>query len=129
MRDHAALLRFLEERRTMPFSWGSSANDCASFAARAVLAQTGIDPLGDLVWATEDEADALIDNLGGQHTAVSARLREITPAHAKRGDVAGVEQGNRFGLMIVETATVVGPGIKSIVRRPRSAVRFAWSAD
>ena len=40
--DKAALLaRFIEERRRMPFTWGS--NDCCLFAADWVLAATGRD--------------------------------------------------------------------------------------
>lgn len=125
-RDHAALVRFLAERAAEPFVWGRRANDCAAFAGGAVLAQTGRDPLKGLHWGSKSSALKLIGKLGGLEQAVSARLRRIEPAHAHRGDVAGVIENGELLLMVVEGAMLVGPGNR---RATRSVMSLAWSAD
>jgi hypothetical protein len=40
-RDIEALLAFIEERLTVPHAWGRNGNDCMSFVAGAIDAQTG----------------------------------------------------------------------------------------
>lgn len=129
-RDLEALLGFLAERAAMPFRWGRRRNDCVSFAANAVQAQTGRDPLEGLDWATQAEARALLRELGGLEAAIDARLTRIAPAMACRGDVAGVID-RRLGrrLMIVEGATLAGPGKGGVVRLPRREMITAWSID
>lgn len=128
VRDYEAFLRFLAERQRMPFAWGSAANDCVSFMVGAIIAQTGINPIPDLKWSTEAEADGVIESLGGLETAMSARLTPIAPAFAQRGDVAGVMSGNVLGVMIVEGANLVGPAVTGCRRRDRSDMILAWSA-
>jgi len=126
IRDYGNLAAYLAGREAMPFAWGSRANDCISYGAGAIVAQIGIDPLGDLAWNTEAEADALIETLGGLPAALSARLTEVAPALAQRGDIAGVMQGNRLGIMVVEGMTLVGPGPRRAMRRPRKDMVQAW---
>jgi hypothetical protein len=128
VRDFDALLKFIEARAQQPFVWGSAANDCVSYAAAAVLALTGRDTLGDLTWASEDEAFAVLNEVGGLEAAITARLLSISPSMAQRGDVAGVMSGNMLGLTIVEGATLVGPGLRRTHRRPRSDMVAAWRA-
>jgi hypothetical protein len=125
-RDHLALLRFLEERSAMPFEWGR--NDCVSFAARAVRVQTGRRLLGRLRWRSLTGARRNIERLGGLETAIDERLERIAPAEAMRGDIAGVPN-DVFGirLMIVEGASLAGPGTRGVRRLPRSAMVAAWS--
>lgn len=129
-RNHDALFGFLADRADMPFRWGRSRNDCVTFAAKAAKAQTGTNPLGDLRWDSRREGLALLDKLGGLEAAVDAKLRRITPAMAKRGDIAGVPD-DRFGLslMVVEGATLVGPSSHGLKRQPRTAMVTAWSLD
>jgi len=114
----------------MPFAWGRNRNDCVSYAFGAVEAQTRADRLGRLNWAGEASAAAQIKRLGGLEAAVDRLLAPIPPALACRGDVAGVFDA-RFGvsLMVVEGATLVGPGETGEKRLPRSAMIRAWSAD
>lgn len=128
-RDIEALLRFLEQRSAMPFKWGRRRNDCVSFAAAAVRAQTGRNPLGKIRWTTPYGAARVLKAKGGLAKAVSGKLAHIAPAMASRGDVAGVPD-KRFGvrLMIVEGATLAGPGERGIERLPRSAMVMAWDA-
>lgn len=129
MRDHDALLRFIAERADLPFVWGSAANDCGSYAAGAVLAQTGRNPFAGLKWTSEKQLRALLRKLGGLENAMSARLRQVPVAQAHRGDVAAVLSDGELGLMIVEGITLVGPGRRREVRRPRGDMVMAWSAE
>lgn len=127
-RDYPALFALLERRRARRFSWRSQ--DCVRFAAAAVKAQTGRDPLAGLPrWRTRREALAAAEAEGGLEAAVDARLKRIPPALAQRGDIAGVPDP-LFGvrLMVIEGATLVGPGGHGLERQPRSAMVMAWSA-
>lgn len=128
VRDVEALLRFLAERTAMPFAWGPHANDCVSFAAGAIRAQTGRRLLPDRRWSTALGAARVLKEFGGIENAVSNRLAPIAPALARRGDVAGVPDpllGIR--LLIVEGATLAGPGERGLVRLPRRMMTRAWS--
>lgn len=127
-RNLEKLLAFIEARAARPFDWRG--NDCVSFAAGAVRAQTGRRLLGTLRWRTKAHAAQLIADQGGLEAAVDARLTRIPPAQAMRGDVAGVVDP-LFGirLMIVEGATLVGPGARGLKRMPRAAMAMAWSVE
>jgi len=127
-RDLEALIDTIEIRQRAVFRWGS--NDCVRFAARAVRAQTGRNPLADVPrWRSRREAMAITDEMGGLIAALDARFDRVAPAFAKRGDIAGIED-RLFGvrLMIVEGATLVGPGNRGLERLPREAMTMAWSA-
>jgi hypothetical protein len=128
MRNHSALHSFLAEGQSRPFSWG--ANDCVTFAAAAVIAQTGVDHLAEIkAWKSMRGAAGELKRRGGFVEAVSSRLIEIPCAFAKRGDVGLVEGIAFSALMIVEGEMLVGPGVDGLVRVPRAAMKIAWSAD
>lgn len=129
MRDHDALLAALSARATTPFDWRR--NDCVRYAAAAVKAQTGRNPLrGIKRWYSAAGARRVLDSLGGMEAAVSARLTPIAPAAAKRGDIAGVpDDALGLRLMVVEGETLVGPCGRGERREPRRAMTRAWSAD
>lgn len=129
MRDFDALLRFIADRANTPFGW-EQPNDCVSFANKAGQAQTGRSHLGRLRWKSKDGARRVIEREGGIEAAMDKRLRRIAPALAQRGDVAGVPD-TQFGLrlMIVEGATLVGPGSRGLRRSPRGDMVAAWSFD
>ena len=126
-RDVNALLAYLAERATMPHEWGRKANDCMSFPAGAVIAQTGKDPARGLQWKDEKSALKLLKRLGGVEAALDARFERIPPAHAKRGDIAAAPD-ERFGVhpMIVEGVTLCAPGMRGLKRVPRSMMTAAW---
>jgi len=130
MRDLVAFYALLEERGRRPFAWGREATDCVALVLAAIAAQTGRDALPGVIWASEAEAERVIADLGGLEAAMDERLRTIAPAHAQRGDVAGVPDA-RFGvsLMLVEGAALVGPGARGLLRLPRVAMIRAWSVD
>lgn len=127
-RDIAALIALIERRAAIPFGWRNG-RDCASFAARAVKAQTGIDPRGTLRWRSRREAFAVIAAEGGIEAAIDARLTRVPPALAVRGDIAGVADplmGIR--LAVVEGMTIVSPGQHGLERHPRAEMLIAWDA-
>lgn len=129
-RDVEALAGFLAGRGRLPFAWGREENDCVGFVLAGILAMTGHDPLPGVTWTTERGAARVIRRLGGLEAALDARLMPIAPALAARGDVAGVDD-ERFGvsLLLVEGATLVGPGARGCKRLPRAAMTKAWSID
>ncbi|PHY20932.1 hypothetical protein CSW59_06910 [Caulobacter sp. BP25] len=129
VRDYNALVAYIAARMRAPFAWGE--NDCVTFAAGAVKAQTGRDPLGAIAarWTTARGAALVLRRLGGMEAAVSSVLAPIAPAMAARGDVAGwMDPQGRLQLAIVEGSTLVGPGEAGLVRLPRASMVKAWSA-
>jgi hypothetical protein len=128
MRDYRALVQFLAERAEQPFDW--ELNDCVRFSFGAVEAQTGVSHLEGLRWRTEKGAARLLKRGGGMEAMVTQRLRPIPLAMAGRGDIAGVvHEKTGMGLMVVEGATLIGPGPVGSVWLPRNAMIAAWSAD
>lgn len=128
-RDYESLVQYIADRQTTPFEWGSRAVDCVSYWAGAIEAMTGENPLDwepVLSWTTQEEAEAVLDGLGGLDAAVSARMTEIPVTMAQRGDGALV-RGVRC-VMIVEGETLVGPSETGNIRLPRDAAIKAWSA-
>lgn len=127
-RDIDALLAFIASRAGKRFDWRGS-RDCVAFAARAVRAQTGVDPRGDLRWRSRRAARAIVLAEGGLEAAIDRRLARVAPARAQRGDIAAV-RGAEFGiaLMVVEGQTLVGPAHRGVERLPRSAMTMAWDA-
>ena len=128
-RDVAALHAFIDGRRAVPHAWGREANDCVGFVLAAVEAQTGIVVAPEATWADRAEALATIARYGSLEAAFDAHFERVPPALAMRGDIAGVAD-EAFGLhpMIVEGATLVGPGERGNRRVPRKAMTAAWSA-
>lgn len=86
-----ALHALVDLRAAMPFAWGYQ--DCCAFAAAAVEAMTGIDPMADLRgYHSRETAEAILAAQGGLEAAVTARLGEtVSTALARRGDVVLVD--------------------------------------
>lgn len=129
VRNYEALHAYVASHMRTPFAWG--AHDCVLFAAGAVQAQTGQDPLGGYRrrWTSERGAARVLKRLGGMEAAVDGVLPSIPPATAQRGDVAGWRDAKgRLQLAIVEGETLVGPGPYGQLRLPRKAMTRAWSA-
>jgi hypothetical protein len=118
-------MRLLDEERRRPFAWG--ARDCATFAAAAVLAVTGEDPLADLADRYHDEASALrlLRELGGLEAATTARLGPPLDnvRLARRGDVVLFDAG----LGVCEGAWLVCKALEGgTTVRPIAAARQVW---
>jgi hypothetical protein len=126
-RDVNALVAYLAERAHRPHEWGRKANDCMSFPAGAVKAQTGKDPAAGLKWKSHATAMSLLNKLGGIEAVLDARFERVAPALAMRGDIAGVPDPE-FGIhpMIVEGTMLCAPGERGLKRCSRSAMVIAW---
>lgn len=113
------LNEFIEGRRERPFSWG--ANDCALFAADAIVQMTGVD-LAKPWRGYRSERGALtrIQKAGGlREIALAAGLIEKPAGLAQRGDVVLVMQDGRetFGI-VAGNGYWCGPGVTGIAFRP-----------
>lgn len=126
-RDTHALLLYLEQRAPLPHEFGAQANDCVSFLAGAVKAQTRRNPLGRLTWKNERAAIALLKREGGVEAALDARFERIAPAHAHRGDIGAIAD-DRLGLhpMLVAGRTLCSPGKRGLKHCPRALMVAAW---
>jgi hypothetical protein len=128
-RDIPALLDFIDSRGGVPHAWGRDANDCVSFVAGAVEAQTGRNPLGRLRWSDKASGLRTIARLGGLEKAFDARFLRIPPAMAQRGDIGAVADSDLdLHPMIVEGDKLVGPGERGNRRLPRALMIAAWRA-
>lgn len=129
----------------LPHAWGT--NDCAMFAAGAVLAMTGVDPAAEWrgSYATEDDAAALMDRLGGLDAVCLLKFGEpVPPLCARRGDLLlGFERevGEHY-LAVCVGAVGVSPGtvwdadrergvfaLDGLVHRPLSEFKHAYRVD
>lgn len=128
-RDIPALLAIIERRAAIRFAWYRG-RDCVSFAARAVKAQTGVDPRGNLRWSNLEQARAVVDQEGGIEAAMDRRFDRVAPALARRGDIAAVP-GEPFGirLMVVEGAMLISPGDTGLCRLHRQHMIMAWDTE
>jgi hypothetical protein len=92
------LAAFIEERRYVPFTWGT--NDCCIFAADAMLAITGRDFAdGMRNYSTELGAARIIKEAGGMRELVKG-LKQKPVGFANRGDLVlcDAENGETFGI-------------------------------
>ena len=112
----------LEAKRKEPFAWGK--NDCSLFAADCVKALTGIDFMKELrgLYASEEEAEAIIGYTGSLERTIENLLWPIHPVNicvtnAKRGDVVMVELGKKL-------AVGVWDGQDALVPTPKSECGF-----
>lgn len=133
------LNEFLIERMHTPFAWG--ANDCAIFAADAILVMTGVDVAEDFRgrYTTDTGAVRSIKKVTGGSTIADAAIycaekHGLTeyqyPLMAKRGDLVLVK--NRDGSEIAAIVSlngrhVVSPGDEGLVRFSIMDVTRAWS--
>ena len=115
-----------------PFAWG--VNDCALFAADAVLAVTGHDLAAGLRGLGARAALRQIQRAGGLCQLVPDSLPLLrSVADAQEGDVALIEQpakglrGLALGVVLqVPHAGVAGPARKGLAIAPLSAAIQAW---
>lgn len=127
---------FVAERRGKGFDWAS--NNCGLLAADWLAELVDNDLAADYRarCATALGAKRLLAEAGGVAglaAAVCARhgWAEVTPAMARRGDLALVEaetpEGSAEALGVVLGATVMAPGATGAVFVPRRQLRRAWA--
>lgn len=102
------LEKVIVDAQTKIFLWGF--HDCITFAADAVRAMTGVDPIADLrgKWPTALSATRMLREIGGIESAVCSRMGERlnAPRAAGRGDVILSDAG---GVAIVVLGYAVAP--------------------
>lgn len=122
------LAAFLAERQDIPYAWGT--NDCALFAADAVQAVRGDDPISDLrgQWHDEASAMALLESLGGLIGFMDSRFkRRQTAALAQRGDVVMVRMDDGSpSLAVVDVTYCAAPADLGLLYIPTTHARIAW---
>lgn len=121
----SALSRLVGSRLAMPFAWGR--NDCATFAADAVLAITGVDRLEAMRGRWHDTRSAMTfsRSLGGLVRAVtSTGLESIPPALMRDGDIA-VFMGQGETLAVCLGDRLATPGKSGLVYSDMKA-KAAW---
>lgn len=124
------LAAFVEQHRRTPFAWGS--HDCALFAAAAVQAITGADPLAAWrgTYTTEEEAEAILGGLRMEEF-LDAVYRQwgAQPIGAKlaaRGDVVVMDVGNLPTCGVHLGGSVAAPGAERLHFLPTRLIRLAW---
>lgn len=119
------LAAFIEERRYVPFAWGT--NDCCMFAADALLAITGVDFADGLrTYTTELGAARIIKGAGGMSCLVKGL--DLKPVgFANRGDLVlcHTENGETFGICTGD-GLWCGAGRDAIAFRSMKEAFLAW---
>lgn len=125
------LAAFIEARRRMPFAWGG--HDCAMFAADAVVAITGTDPLALWRGSYADEAGAEAA-LGGLPLAMfmdaallAAGATRVETSMAQRGDFVILDVGNMPTCGVCLGGSVAAPGVDRLHFLPMRLIRQAWA--
>jgi hypothetical protein len=107
-----ALMAYLEAVRDRPFEWG--AHDCCRFAAGAVEAMTGSNPMAEFLgtYSDRDSARAALTKIGAgtlYHTLLAKFGRSLHPSRAQRGDIAyAVHEGPTLGICLGQDCAFVG---------------------
>ena len=85
-----ALADYIATKRQEPFEYG--VNDCSMFAAGAVIAITGEDPIPELRGQYDSLKTSLIAirdiGAGTLEATIDAKFSEVAIGHAQRGDLA-----------------------------------------
>jgi hypothetical protein len=118
----------VESRRLVPFEWG--VNDCVTFAADAVHACIGVDPLAaERGYTTPQEASRILGGFGALAEFADARFGEqCGPRLARVGDTGLVIRAGRVSLVVCNGATWLGPGTHGLEALPLAAATRAWRA-
>jgi hypothetical protein len=106
------LYDYVVSRQGVPFKWGDF--DCAKFAADAVEAMTGKDPMkGMRAYKSEEGARKLLKDKGykSHGDLLSELFEEIPVALGQPGDIAVMEND---GLGVVQGQYVYQPGDRGI---------------
>lgn len=136
----AHLAALISARAAAPFAWGTQ--DCVTFAADAVQAITGADPIAGIrgTWHDAAGAEAAIAAFFGcpgridQATHAMAQRQawpEVPPALAQRGDLVLVPAGPPSGGLVVPAICTgeraMHPGSAGLVATPMTRAIRAWS--
>jgi phosphoribosylformylglycinamidine (FGAM) synthase-like amidotransferase family enzyme len=117
---------FGKARASMPFAWGP--NDCCSFAAAAVEAMTGTNPMSSADrYSNELGAMRRIVEAGGLKPLASIYLgAAVPPLMAGVGDVVLLVNEGREMLGICNGVNVMAPGEFGMVALGMQSALAAW---
>jgi hypothetical protein len=126
------LAALVERARARRFVWGQ--HDCMTFAADAVRAMTGIDPIAGWRgrYASEEEGDALLGPDGLEsfvaHLMAGLGVPEASPRHVQRGDWAMVTlpRTDRLWNGVCLGESVAMPAEHGLVFVPAARVARCW---
>lgn len=93
------LTRFIEERRAMPFAWGS--NDCCLFAADWILQATGCDIAERFRGHYNSALGAhrfVAEGGGVENLIANAGAKRLPASFAQRGDLVSMDNGDGVAL-------------------------------
>lgn len=120
---------FLRKRAEAPFEWG--ANDCCTFAADAILANTGVDIASEFrgKYTTQLGALRTIQEVTGGTTVADAAaycaekhglVEHTYPLMAKRGDLVVINNGGNLiaGVVHLNGRHVISVSEDGLVRLP-----------
>lgn len=130
------LAALVSARALVPFAWGT--NDCVTFAADAVQAVTGRDPIADIrgTWSCERTAARAVGSFygayGDMHHVLDAMAQRswwprVPVGFARRGDLAIVPHEGRPTVAVVTGQAAMSPGPKGLVAVPMTAATRAWT--
>lgn len=112
-----ALSHYLQDRREMPFEYG--VNDCCMFAAGAVEAITGQNPMSDFIGKYKSLASSVraIKDAGYEsiEQIIDERFEEIPVGFASTGDLAFFD--GSVGVVLGGRAAFVGEGSFTLIDR------------
>jgi hypothetical protein len=119
------LSEYIDSKRGKPFRYGS--NDCCMFAAGAVEAMTGIDPMPEYRGKYKTKASSIkalqeIGN-GDLESTIDAKFPVIPVGWAQRGDIAFFD--GSLGMVMDGFAWFVSD--EGLERVPRSMWDKTWS--
>lgn len=117
---------FGKARGSMPFAWGS--NDCCTFAAAAVEALTGVNPMARVpAYDSALAAARLIEEGGGLRALATSLLGPPVPSiMAAVGDVVLVLNEGREALGICNGTCVAGAGEHGMLFVGMDAALAVW---
>jgi hypothetical protein len=122
------LAEHVEAWRHKKFRWGR--NDCALFCLNAEKALTGSTRFPEFInaYTSEKGSIAALEAAGfaTMEDLVDARLEQIKPAMAGRGDVALISTPNGDALSLVIGNQLAAMGKEGLVFLPLSEAKKAW---
>lgn len=126
----ARLQEYVEQVRSRPFDPVS--HNCALFAAGAIAAITGRDPVSelDITLTSEADVEAVLKAHGGVRGLAVEYLGDIQPRlRARRGDVVikPGEQGETLGICMGDHALFLGPD--GLQARQLSECEGCWRVE
>ena len=123
------LMEFFAARSATPFAWGT--NDCVTYAADAVRAITGDDPLADLrgSWSTELGARRAVTRAGGMPAALDSRFTRLPNVLcAQRGDIGVLPEETGWHVVVVCMGALWAcPGPDGVVTVSLEKAAMAWA--